>query len=375
MPLNSMEWLTLFHTPTLSSISLRKLIESLGSPECILGATAKELRDLGLEPETITEVLACSKPGSMALKLANADRQWLQQDGNHLLTISDPDYPVLLKQISSPPPLLFVSGQLAAINIPQIAIVGSRNCSVYGREVAGMLARQLSEAGLSVCSGLATGIDTAAHQATVSAGNTTVAILGHGMDLVYPHRNQPLAAGIRIKGALVSEFPKYAAPMREFFPQRNRIISGMSLGVIVVEAALRSGSLITARLAMEQNRDVFAVPGSIRNSQSRGCHKLIRDGAVLVESAEDVLLAVENLLRYQCGVLTNNLRSLVFDSVAGVELTAAEKEIYQYVDSDPVALDVLALRSGRSYPELQSVLLELELKNQITLCAGGYVRR
>ena len=212
--------------------------------------------------------------------------EWLSQPGNHVVHFQDAAYPALLKQIADPPPLLFVRGDRDYLAQPQLAIVGSRNPTHTGRALAREFAAHLASFGLTITSGLASGIDGAAHQGAIEAGGTTLAVTGTGLDRVYPARHRDLAHRVAENGALVTEFPPGTAPLAANFPRRNRLISGLSLGTLVVEAALRSGSLITARSALEQGREVFAIPGSIHNPLARGCHALIRDGAKLVESGE-----------------------------------------------------------------------------------------
>ena len=362
-------WLALYHCPGLNHAHYTRMLQEIGPPEAILSASPHQLQSLGVKPGFAAELERCLRPDNAALLHARQDLEWQALDDNAIITLHDELYPPLLREIASPPPVLFTSGQLQALQLPQIAIIGSRSCSLYGRQAAAQFAEQLAAAGLSICSGLASGIDTAAHQATVSAGQTTVAVLGNGLDSIYPERNAALASAIRERGALISEFPRHAAPKPDHFPRRNRIISGMSLGVIVVEAALRSGSLITARLAMEQNREVFAVPGSIRSAQSRGCHRLIREGALLVESASEVIEAVSSLLGYQldCTMRREHCRSLP-------AMSEAERQVLDLVGHDPVAVDTLLENAGLSLQRLSSALMQLELKSCIQLCAGGYIR-
>ncbi len=362
-------WLTLFHVRGLNHARYAKLLQEFGSPLGIMACSFDQLRSCGLSSETIAELVNSMRPQDPAFIAARMDFDWSCVDGNHIVTMADETYPPLLLQIDSPPPLLFVTGRINALQLPQIAIIGSRNCSVYGVETATLFALQLSTAGFSVCSGLASGIDTAAHRETVSANNTTIAVLGSGIDTIYPERNQKLAQAIRENGALISEFPRKTAPKPDHFPRRNRIISGVSVGVVVIEAALRSGSLVTARLAMEQNREVFAVPGSIKSVQSRGCHRLIREGAALVESPEEVIEAVKSLLGYQFSCLP-----AVTLETAPFTGTAIEHQVLEAIGYDPVSLDALLFRTGLSLKQLNATLMQLELKMQIMLRAGGYIR-
>lgn len=318
----------------------------------------------------------CHKSADVVQKTANA-LSWCEAGDRHIVTMADPFYPPLLREIPDSPPLLFVTGKLESLLIPQIAVVGSRRCSMDGREVAMSFAADLARRGLSVCSGLALGIDSAAHTAAVNAGGVTVAVQGTGADSVYPKTNLLLAANIRELGALVSELPLGSSAQAAHFPRRNRIISGMSLGVIVVEAALQSGSLITARLAMEQNREVFAVPGSVRNPLSRGTHRLIRDGATLLETPDQVLEQLGSLLgghlaslRQPCG---DGFESGMTASKPAIDtLTREERMVLSAVGYDPVSVDMLVERTGLAASEVQSTLLTLEFNSKVLCEAGRY---
>ncbi len=292
---------------------------------------------------------------------AERDLDWCKHPEHHLLTFADPRYPQLLKQIADPPLVLYVHGTLDVLKTRQIAVVGSRNATPYGRHIATTLASGLAACGITVTSGLALGIDAAAHHGAIDGGGDTIAVAAHGLNEVYPRRHRRLAAQVAANGALVSEFPLGTAPRREHFPQRNRIISGLSLGAVVVEANQRSGSLITARLALEQNREVFAIPGPVHSPQSWGCHQLIRQGAKLVERLEHVL---EEL------------------SVAGQDpRTQPEREPEQYPELlahmgyDPVTVDVLVARSGLTTDSVCSMLLQMEINGWVeSFAGGGYVR-
>jgi len=292
--------------------------------------------------------------------------RWLADAGHACVALGDDDYPGLLAGIPDPPPQLFVSGDVSALHLPCLAIVGSRNPTRGGERNAYEFARFLAQHGFCIVSGLAAGIDAAAHRGALDGGGRTVAFLGHGVDRVYPAANRALADAVAASGALVSEFPLGTPPMRSLFPQRNRLISGLSLGTLVVEAARQSGSLITARFAGEQGREVFAIPGSIHNPMARGCHRLIRDGAQLVESAADI--AVE------LGALAGH----VLDT-AGAETAApaAEPEDEEYVKlrehlgHDPVSVDELARRSGLTIDQVSSMLLILELGGIVEKLSGG----
>lgn len=300
------------------------------------------------------------------------DLLWLEAADRFVLTLADPRYPGLLKQISDPPPLLFVQGDADCLAQWQLAIVGSRNPSHAGKDSAFEFARYLASGGLQICSGLADGIDAAAHKGALAGGGKTIAVVGTGLDRVYPAKNRELAHQIAGQGAIVSEFPLGTPPLAENFPRRNRIISGLSLGTLVVEAALRSGSLITARMAMEQGREVFAMPGSIHNPLARGCHQLIRDGAKLVETADHI---IEEL-----GALAEFAQSadLPVNSTDEIPLAADDAEyqqLFDYLGFDPIHIDELIARSGLTADAVSSMLLLLELQGRVSALPGGKYSR
>jgi DNA processing protein len=298
-------------------------------------------------------------------------RDWLA-DGEHSLIAADSEhYPELLARIADPPAELYVDGDASVLGFPALAIVGSRNPTGGGERNAFEFARHLAGCGFTIVSGLAQGIDTAAHRGALAAGGTTVAVLGHGIDHVYPLANRELALAIAANGALVSEYPLGAAPRRAYFPQRNRIISGLALGTIVVEAARKSGSLITARLAAEQGREVFALPGSIHNPLARGCHRLIRDGAKLVESADDILSELTALARHM--LETSDQPEDM--SKAEREDDAEYRKLRQAIGYDPVSMDELVERSGLTIEEVSSMLLILELDGSVEKLPGGRYAR
>lgn len=309
-------------------------------------------------------------PASNPSALSAEALAWAQQPGQHVLLDTDARYPEILKQISDYPPLLFVRGTPDCLKRPAIAIVGSRACTAYGRSVAYHIARELAGMGLVVCSGLATGIDTQAHKAALDAGGLTVAVLGNGLASVYPAANQPLAQRIIDNGgALVSELPLAAGPVAYHFPQRNRIISGLSLGTLVVEANMRSGSLITARMALEQNREVFAVPGSVNSPGSRGCHRLLRQGAVLTESAEDIVEHIRFLCQAQLAMsYPDFVLGETTDSGPARLRTRVPRHLRPLlaeITQDPLTVDQLMIRTGMDLGSLSAGLLELELNGQL----------
>ena len=286
--------------------------------------------------------------------------------GAQLIALDDERYPPLLRAIHDPPALLYVRGDTAVLQQPQLAVVGSRRASPAGLRVAQLLSGQLTRAGLSICSGLALGVDAAAHQGALAAGGKSLAVMATGIDRLYPHRHRPLAAGIEQAGCLVTEFPPGTPPRRQNFPQRNRIISGLSLGVLVVEAALPSGSLITARTALEQGREVFALPWSILHDGGRGCLHLLRDGAKMVQGVEDILeeLGALYMLQQDC---SSPLPQVEYPNENNSRILAQ-------VGFETVTLDELVLRSGWPAAAVLRELTSLELAGQITRTSGGYIR-
>ncbi len=277
------------------------------------------------------------------------------------------DYPELLGQLADPPRRLYVRGDPAVLHLPALAIVGSRNPTAGGQRNAREFARHLGRWGFCIVSGLAQGIDSEAHRGALDAGAPTVAFVGHGLDRIYPAANLELARAIEQNGALVSEFPAGTPPRKSHFPQRNRLISGLSLGTLVIEAARQSGSLITARLSGEQGREVFALPGSIHNPLSRGCHRLIRDGAKLVESADDILS--------ELGALAGHVRASLEEPDAAVEPLRSDDQEYVKLRStlshDPISVDELVERSGLTIDQVSSMLLILELDGVVEKLSGG----
>lgn len=374
MDLNCLsQWLALSELTVVPSSIISRLLRDFESLQEVVDAP--DLTAYGASPEIFTQIWRALKQ-TVAPPSATSALLWCQQSGNHIITRRDRAYPPLLKEIVDPPPWLFVRGRPETLLLPQVAIIGSRNCSVDGREVAAMFASDLASRGFSICSGLARGIDTAAHVSACKAKAATVGVLGCGADRVYPSSNFQLAQEICHTGALVSELPLGSAARAEHFPKRNRIISGMSAGVIVVEAAERSGSLITVRMAIEQNREVFAVPGSVRNPQSRGCHRLIREGATLADSPEQVVEQLRSLVEFQIGsvgILRAGPAALESSAVMVGKPTAREdREVLQEIGYDPVTVDTLIERLNIELPVLHAILLRLELGGRIRCEAGRY---
>lgn len=367
------DWLTFFHD---DSVPL-SLVRDLLTGHATSGGLQDRLRELAIaDPETAQRLKqALQSPNARAK--AESALLWSEKDDNTLLALTDPRYPPLLREIADPPPLLFVRGNVDALQLPQIAVVGSRRGTVDGRDNTAMFVREIASKGLGVCSGLATGIDTVAHAAALDAGGITNAVLGTGVDQIYPRSNARLASRIPVNGALVSEFALGYPALPANFPRRNRIISGLSLGVLVVEAALQSGSLITARMAMEQNREVFAVPGAIRNPFAQGCHRLIREGATLAGSPEDLWPSLDGLLELstRTAVAVRLSKSLSSDASSASAFTRPQRELLAQLGFEPASVDVIAARTGRSVLELQAELLILELAGAVRGEAGRYVLR
>jgi DNA processing protein len=357
------DWLAIYHAPGVGGATFHNLLDHFGSPANILQGSAGQLRSLGL---TQAAVDALRQPGEEALA---RDLDWLALPDNHIITCRSDAWPVLLSQLPDPPPLLYVHGDVSLLAEPQLAMVGSRNPTASGKQTATDFARHLASAGLVITSGLALGIDAASHQGALDANCPTIALTGNGLDRVYPASHRDLAHAIGERGALVSEFPVGTPPLAENFPRRNRLISGLSLGTLVVEAALRSGSLITARYAAEQGREVFAIPGSIHNPLARGCHHLIRQGAKLVETAADV---IEEL-----GALAGACRALVTETPAEQpdKLAAEYMQLLELIGFDDTSVDRLVNNSGLTPAEVSSMLLQLELDGYIAASHGGQYNR
>jgi DNA processing protein len=363
------DWLVLHHAPGIGAVTCRRLLAELGSPAAIRRASAGQLQSLGLGPQGIEALHA---PDQAQLERALA---WQEAPDNHIISLADSAYPALLRQIADPPAVLYAHGNPALLDSLQLALVGSRNPTPVGRQTAEDFARHLSLAGLVITSGLAAGIDAAGHGGALAAGKPTIAVMGTGLDRVYPARHRDLAHRIAAQGVLVSEFPLGTEPRPGNFPQRNRILSGLSLGTLVVEAAIRSGSLISARCATEQGREVFAIPGSIHNPLARGCHALIRQGAKLVETAQDIL--------DELGPLAGAWAST--DPAAAAESGSAPAEsrsldadyaqLLEYIGYDQISIDTLVTRSGLTPAEVSSMLLQLELGGHVASSPGGIYNR
>ena len=358
-------WLTLSLAPRIGSVTLGRLLQHFSTAEQILAADQEALAGLGLNPLSIA---ALRQPEPAAIEAA---LNWARQPEHHLLTLDDPVYPPLLKELSDPPGLLYLCGDADLLALPQLAMVGSRNPSRGGEQTAQQFARHLSQLGLTITSGLALGIDAASHRGALEASGLTVAVVGTGLDRVYPARHRPLAHQIAERGLLVSEFPLGTAPTKGNFPRRNRLISGLCVGTLVVEAALKSGSLITARLAMEQGREVFAIPGSIHNPLARGCHRLLRDGAKLVETAEDVIEELAAFIHLARG----QTKAQEPGPEIGVELGAEYRQMLEILGYEPTPVDLLVECCGLTAEAVSSMLLVLELQGYVESAPGGGYQR
>jgi len=360
-------WLTLVQAPGVGPRLIARLLGRFDDVESALEADASILRGLGIPAAAIE---ALRRPDEAALDALLA---WGQQDGTAILTRDHPAYPQLLAQIPDAPGVLYVRGDPGVLADPQLAIVGSRNPTPQGADTTRELARYLTDCGITITSGLAMGVDGAAHRGALEAGRT-IAVLGTGLDRVYPAAHRDLARQIAEAGALVSELPPDSPARAEHFPRRNRIISGLSLGTLVTEAALGSGSLITARLASEQGREVFAMPGSIHNPLARGCHALIRDGARLVECAQDILAELAPALRAVsapaagCGQSGSGAAPV---AARAPQLDGDYRRLFTAMGHDPVAVDDLIRRTGLPADSVASMLLLLELQGRVSSYPGG----
>lgn len=352
-------WIAFHRIRGIGSTRLGVLIDRFGSAEAAWHAADRELRASALPADIVESILAERRAIDPAREL-----DALARAGIRALVLADSDYPRLLRQISSPPPVLYVRGTLTEGDELAVALVGTRRATTYGADMARRFARDLAEAGVTVVSGLAAGIDTVAHRTAVDAGGRTLAVFGCGLDTIYPPRNRRLAEEIAASGALISEYPLGTTPLAQNFPVRNRIISGLSRAIVVVEAPERSGALITASFAADQGRDVYAVPGSALSAASAGCHNLIREGATLVTSAEQVLAQLD-IARAKTHVQTR------------VELpeTDAERILYALVGAEPRHMDDLCYESGLPIHETSGAMLAMELKGLVRQAGAQYYVR
>ena len=369
-------WLRLMATVGVGTQTARDFLTHFGLPEEIFNAGFSALQKR--IPEKIARILSAPIAPDIQTHIEQT-LAWAAQENNHVITLADTSYPQALLRIEDPPTLLYAKGNSALLNKPSIAIVGSRNASAQGMLNADRFAQNLSDAGLTVVSGLALGIDTGAHtgalQSAKAANKATnigssIAVVGTGLDIVYPAANRALAHQLADVGCIISEYPLGTPAIAHNFPRRNRIISGLSLGVLVVEAAAQSGSLITARSALEQGREVFAIPGSIHSPLAKGCHQLIRQGAKLVESAQDIL----EELRWDHPLLQANLGNTT--QIAASNLSDPKlQSLLENMGHDALSVDQLVARSGLPVASVQAALLHLEMQGHIECLAGGQVRR
>jgi len=353
-------WLQLTLTPGLGAATLRGLLQKFGLPEQVLAAGRAELlRHAGAEALQALDSATVSDAVERALA-------WVAQPGHSIVTLADAAYPRLLLEIADPPALLYCRGRAELLNRPALAVVGSRNATAQGASNAEQFSRALSAAGLTIVSGLAQGIDAAAHRGGLTANASTIGVLGTGVDQAYPKANAALAEDIAARGLLVSEFPLGMQALAHNFPRRNRLISGLAQGCLVIEAALGSGSLITARSAAEQGREVFAIPGSIHSPLSKGCHALIKQGAKLAESAEDVLSELGSFRR--TGFASTRAPS-------PARARAADEPLLECMGFDPVDVDSLCARAGLPAERVSTDLLRLELAGRVAALPGGLYQR
>ncbi len=358
------EWIRLDQTAGVGQETARKLLAAFGLPQNIFAANYSTLQKI--VPERIVSALLAA-PSEATRNLIDKTVAWAALPGNHVLTLADAAYPQKLLDIADPPLMLYVKGQLALLSNASLAVVGSRNASAQGVSNAEKFSESLSQSGLTIVSGLALGIDAAAHQGGLKGVGSTIAVIGTGADIVYPARNRGLAHLITDQGCIVSEYALGMPAIAANFPRRNRIISGLARAVLVVEAAAQSGSLITARMAIEQGRDVFAIPGSIHSTLAKGCHQLIKQGAKLVESAADVL---EELRDWR-----GHMHQEMIVAVAGAPSDPDNLPLLTALGFDPIDADSLALRAGLDAATLNAQLLTLELEGLVERLPGGVYRR
>ena len=346
-------WLALSFIPGLGGETFRRLLSAFGPPENIFAASHAQLAAV-CDAKIARAIAAGIDDAALAPAI-----EWLAAPGNHLITLADAEYPQALLQAEDPPPFLYVKGRLELLQQPALAIVGSRRATPQGEKDAEAFGKALSDSGFTVVSGMAMGIDAAAHRGGLKGVGSSIAVVGTGLDIVYPACNRELAHQLAQQGAIVSEFALGTPSLAQNFPRRNRIISGLARGVLVVEAALRSGSLITARLAGEQGREVFAIPGSIHSPQAKGCHRLLKQGAKLVESAQDIL------------------EELGFSAPVSASSPDAETspkthlEFIRQLGHSPCAIDALVSRTGLTAERVCAILLELEMSGRVASLPGG----
>ena len=364
-------WLVVSQAPGIGTIKFHKLLDQIGQPEEILKATTQELHKAGLDEKAIRFI---RNPPSDKI---TPSLSWLEAPSHTIRTLRCQQYPGKIKEIKDAPPLLYIKGDENLLKEPQIAVVGSRQPTPGGQANAKKFSREIVEAGLLVTSGMASGIDSVAHETALANQGTTVAVIATGPDKIYPAKNKSLAEHIAEQGVLLSEFPVGTEPVRANFPRRNRLISALSFGVVVIEAGIRSGALITARLAAEQGKDVFAVPGSIQNPQARGCHHLIQQGAKLVQKTEDILLELQpQLERYLRKKEDGKTKRKESDDAEQNQTGLSDMHvvILEAMGYDPVDIDTLAMRCRLPVQTVSVALLTLEIENYVGEDNGVYTR-
>lgn len=359
-------WLRLQQTEGVGAIAARALLLRFGTPQAIFGASFDALCTV-VKPAQASALL--TPAGALLAGSLEHTLAWLQQPGNAIVTQSDGVYPPYLLELPDPPVLLYLKGRAGLLNRPALAVVGSRNASAQGIGNATVFARALSDAGLTIVSGLALGIDAAAHRGGLAGAASSVAVIGTGPDIVYPRRNHELAHQLADEGCIVSEYPPGTPACRANFPRRNRLISGLARGVLVIEAAAQSGSLITARLAAEQGRDVFAIPGSIHAALAKGCHALIKQGAKLVDSANDILEEM------QLPAPAPSSLPLARARAAAVQTFGDEAALLLALGHDPAGADLLTERSGLGASRVMAAISSLELLGLVERLPGGQFQR
>ena len=358
-------WFAMRRTRGIGVRTWQLLLRAFDTVDAVFTAETSALTALGLGEDAVNSLKNLDRRG------IDADLKWLASPNRYLLTWADDRYPRLLRQIHDPPLVLFVQGNIDVLDTTQISIIGSRNPSPDGRRNAREFARNLASCGFTITSGLAVGLDTCAHLGALDAAGRTIAVLGSGLDVIYPACNHSLAGQVAQKGALVSEYPSGTRPVAINFPRRNRIISGLSMGTLVVEATLSSGSLITAGLALEQGREVFAIPGSIHNPLSQGCHRLIRDGAKLVEIVDDIL---EEISPIQSAFIPPRcVQPRKGNLPEGLD--ADSKLLLHNIGMQPVGVDTLVQETGLTAGAIMASLLTLELGGFVEQLPGGEYRR
>lgn len=351
-------WVGLGEIAGIGSQTFCQLLKAFGSPANVYAASYYQLTEI------VSEKIAIEiGKGFDEVRFADTTT-WLSQPNNHLVTLADEYYPKALLEISDPPPFLYAKGNLALLNQPSIAVVGSRNASVQGEKNAEAFAQGLCEYGLCVVSGLALGIDGAAHRGALKATGATIAVVGTGLDIVYPAKHRELAHQIVQRGLIISEFSLGTPSKPQNFPKRNRIISGLSLGCLVVEANLQSGSQITARLAAEQGREVFAIPGSIHSPMAKGCHQLIKQGAKLVDDLRDII--------DELGIIKNDSKN---SKIGAEPQVTTEHQLLDLIGFEPISIEAIVHLSDLTVSEVSSILMLLELEGKITNLAGGLYQR